>query len=190
MNRTETDTILDILQRGGIQFNRGLAEGAFSDIEAAIGVQFPEDLKALLKVAVPIGEYEGASFPDWNKNPLKIFSSSQEFIEEAFKFDIENNNFWIEIFGEKPKDLTLATHQAMEVIRRAPRLIPIFGHRFISSVPASPDNPVISFLQPDDVVVYGSNLREYFEIEFEKKELDRIRLSDLKHVPFWSEFIE
>lgn len=56
-----------------------------------------------------------------------------------------------------------------EIVRRAvggaPRLVPIYGHRYIPSVPYRAGNPVFSVRQTD-IVVYGHDLADYFHRGF------------------------
>jgi hypothetical protein len=47
----------------------------------------------------------------------------------------------------------------------APRLIPVFGHRYLLAEPCQTGNPVLSIYQTD-VVVYGADLRCYLLAEF------------------------
>ena len=73
----------------------------------------------------------------------------------------------------------------------APKLIPLFGHRFLPDRPREAGNPVFSVYQTD-IIYYGTNLANYFANEFH---LDigapRCRPEEpIKRIEFWSAFAE
>jgi hypothetical protein len=77
-----------------------------------------------------------------------------------------------------------------QLVKQAPRLIPIFSHRYLLIDPCVPGNPVFSIKQ-GDIIVYGENLRDYLINEcFELLEVPEILLSEdtqhrLEKIPFW-----
>ncbi len=58
-----------------------------------------------------------------------------------------------------------ALAQVEELIRTAPRLIPICGHRMMPDEPCAAGNPIFSVHQTD-IIHYGFDLDDYFRIEF------------------------
>lgn len=80
-------------------------------------------------------------------------------------FDIKNNSFWPSEWGDRPSSLEEAFEIARKVVKAAPTLIPITGHRYIPDRPYEPGNPVFSVYQTD-VIYYGSDLFNYLENEF------------------------
>lgn len=92
-----------------------------------------------------------------------------------------------------------------ELVKAAPRLITIFGHRYLLAEPCTAGKPVLSIYQ-SDVVVYGANLHDYLLVEFgqgllgldekQVKEIERNmrkklneRWQDYLAIPFWGEFL-
>ena len=80
---------------------------------------------------------------------------------------------------------------AKNAIEKAPKLIPIYGHRYIPDTPAEIDNPIFSVYQTD-IVYYGRNLNEYMENEFgiiifgER----HFQITEpIKSIPFWSNLV-
>lgn len=131
---------------------------------------------------------------------------------EGLQFDVEHNSLWPPSWGPQP--ITRAAQQARvrELVEGAPRLIPIFGHRYLLVEPCVADNPVFSVWQ-SDIVVYAANLRDYFLFEFSgplglerasanplyrasNRELERAtrarvheRFPGYQAIPFWGEFL-
>lgn len=187
MNNAQITKIAGILEAGNISTEPGLTENSIAQIENTLGRKIPEDLRDLLMSFVPTGTYDGSSFPNWHQDPGKLIQESNDFIVEAFKFDLEENDFWHKSFGQKPGSKEMAIEKALELIKNAPPLIPIYGHRFLTSEPGTVGNPVLSLLQPSDIIVYSVNLVEYFEVEFNNKQSSSYDMS--RNLPFWGGII-
>jgi hypothetical protein len=102
-------------------------------------------------------------------------------------FDIEHNVFWDNMWGKRPSDPHAANAIAAKAVSEAPKLIPVFSHRYLPAEPAESGNPVLSVYQMD-IIVYGANLADYFEREFLKPAL----CCDVKSRPIrcWSRWSE
>jgi hypothetical protein len=50
-------------------------------------------------------------------------------------------------------------------MKKVPKLIPIYGHRYVPTVNGV-DNPSIFSVYQTDVIYYGIDLENYFRIEF------------------------
>lgn len=84
---------------------------------------------------------------------------------EGLQFDVEHNGLWRPSWGPQPDTLAAQEARVHELVEGAPRLIPVFGHRYLLAEPCAADNPVFSVWQ-SDIVVYAANLRDYFLFEF------------------------
>ena len=80
-------------------------------------------------------------------------------------FDVEHNGFWLPEWGKRPELLSDAFKIATEMIAEAPKLIPIYSHRFVSEEPHEVGNPVLSVHQMD-IIYYGFDLDDYLRHEF------------------------
>jgi hypothetical protein len=179
-------TILDKLKAMGYTIDAGLDDAEVHAVEKAFKAPLPPDLEILLRAGVirkGAWQRDGV-LPDW-RSPDQEAVRYREYIEEhTFRFDIENNNYWSEQFGEKPKDTEKAVQQALVVIRTWPPLFPIFSHRFIPSKPNKIGNPILSVWQATDSVYYGANLLAYMNKEF-KLGLNVVEaIPDT--IPYWS----
>lgn len=102
---------------------------------------------------------------------------------EDLLFDVEYNTFWLPQWGEKPVLLEEAKEIVRKVYVQAPRLIPIYSHRFIPERPRETGNPVFSIHQTD-IIWYGFDLDDYLRHEF--KLAGRAEWpSQVKEIGFW-----
>jgi hypothetical protein len=119
--------------------------------------------------------------------PLFVFRSGVWFLNgpaDGIGFDVRVNRFWMEDWGSRPHEADHAVTLALEHVARAPRLVPMFGHRYLASEPLLEGNPVFSVVQTD-VVYYGNDLAGYFALEFGVAKPTWARSSPRK-IDFWS----
>ena len=107
---------------------------------------------------------------------------------EGVLFDVEHNSFWLNAWGTQPIKLRIKIETARQQMESAPKLIPIYAHRYISSTPNEAGNPVYSVHQTD-VIFDGQDIWEYFEVEFKEKNQQSIEFGKIKHIPFWHDLI-
>lgn len=180
-------SIVTILKEQGVNFSVGLDKDEIVEIETIYNLRFPPDLKEFLMYALPISK----GFINWrdkSKKNIKQINERLDFPLEGMIFDIENNGFWMDSWGLKPNSLKEAIEIATMNYYNAPKLIPIYSHRYIPSPPFESGNPIYSVYQTD-IIFYGDNLTTYFMVEFNLKEQQDIDFDNIKEIPFWSEFI-
>jgi hypothetical protein len=142
---------------------------------------------------------EGPSFYDWIHGDDSI-RDALENVVDGLIFDVENNVLWPESWGAKPDTAEEREQRVRALVEAAPKLIPVFEHRFLLAEPTGAGNPVLSIMQ-SDIIVYGANLHDYFVIEFcngsnsEERETIKAakrRIHDISRyasIPFWGEFL-
>lgn len=182
-------TVLEAMRAKGIAFEEGLSTAEFAATESRYEFRFPPDLREFLSIALPVSE----QFPNWRKGTSREIDGdcpidlSMDWPYRGMCFDIEKNGFWMRDWGPKPDDLQHSLKIARDAVKAAPRLIPVFSHRYLPAEPLAPGNPVLSVYQTD-IIYYGSDLASYWVEEFklaaslESKEPRRIR--------FWSAIID
>ena len=69
---------------------------------------------------------------------------------------------------------------------RAPKIIPLYSHRYIVDVDDDKNMKILS-IAGSDIICYSDNLESYLQIEFKIKEFDNS--VDCKNIPFWSNLI-
>ncbi|RZJ24316.1 MAG: SMI1/KNR4 family protein, partial [Brevundimonas sp.] len=102
---------------------------------------FPPDLVTLLRDRRPVGG------PDWNDEA--DVRARLAWPHEGLLFDVEQNGLWWPEWGNRPDRAEARANVLREVVGKAPRLIPIFGHRYLPATPHLAGNPVFSVHQSD-----------------------------------------
>jgi hypothetical protein len=170
-------------ENGGVSFEPGLSDRECERIEQRVGFRFPPDLRSFLQFALPVSH----GFYDWRRGPEEKLREALHWPLEGMCFDIEYAGFWVKAWGPKPEDLQDRFSIARERLARAPRLIPVYGHRYIPDRPHESGNPIFSVWQTD-IIYYGFDLADYFS-----KELCVPRpawaASAGKPIEFWDLFI-
>jgi hypothetical protein len=183
----ETDTWDDMigeLKSRGVAFEARLTDSEVSAIESRYSFRFPPDLRAFLQTALPRGRH----FPDWRVGKEAELRDWLDLPRRGVIFDVEHNGFWLEEWGPPPKTLTEAKQVAEQLLAASPRLIPIYMHRMIPAEPHLPGNPVFSVHQTD-IIVYGTDLRDYLAHEFLMTEEDQEEWtipSGTRPIAFWN----
>lgn len=161
----------------------GFAACELDFAQERFGFQFPPDLYELLQVCRPPGSY------DW--------ALDFEDIERAFRwpfegllFDVEENGLWWPELGERPTGAADREAVLLAAVAAAPRLIPVYSHRYLPELPNLPGNPIFSVYQ-SDVICYGANLQEYLVAEFGGAPTYAPGFDgSIRQVPFWATMVE
>ena len=180
--------LIDFLRQHGVILVDGLTNAEVSKVESTFGFRFPPDLRELLQSALPVSP--SPKFPNWRDWSEASLRARIDWPAEGICFDIEHNDFWWEEWGLKPEDLNEAFEVARREIAKAPKLIPIFSHRYIPDEPHLAGNPVFSVHQTD-IIYYGSNLANYLANEFSSHEEQHLPDdADVRAIRFWSQLVE
>ncbi|HEY2859252.1 MAG TPA: SMI1/KNR4 family protein [Terracidiphilus sp.] len=146
--------------QAGTRWCPGLSNEQISAYENDINIQFPADLKTLLR------SMNGTDLPT-----LNIFGSSGE-----------PSRHWVGVYSY-PRDLALIRQCISEasrnpitlratlaeeglVLSETAKFMPIYAHRFVVCDGAERNCPVLSIWSPEDAIIFGNMLREYLEREF------------------------
>jgi hypothetical protein len=206
----------------GTRWVGGLSDADIDAAEARWSVHFPPDYRLFLRTLHTVDRpMLGAAyvddkrmvptktpgFYDWRPGhegpprPFEGLLGAFGWLFEGTLFDIEHG-LWLSSWGAKPPTLERRGQRLRELLVQAPKLIPIYEHRYLLAEPCQPGNPVLSVGQ-SDIIVYGSDLRDYLLWEFAALLLpnreDRLRI--LGHrianrgaasysggpIPFWDE---
>ena len=182
------DELIERLRSRGVRFESGLAGYDFERIREEFGIVFPPDLRDFYTAAMPVSQ----GFWNWSDRSESNEAGIRDMMNwpiEGMIFDIINNAFWVDSWGEKPGSQEKAIEIARERCLSAPKLIPVFGHRFIPMEPSEAGNPVLSVYQTD-TICYGENLASYLGIEFGFNKYEEMDFNAIKPVRFWSEVMD
>jgi hypothetical protein len=167
----------------------GLAEAELAAAQEQAEAAFPPDLCELLRATLPTGD----GFPDWRHQPQEEMSTWREGLIDSIHFDVINNEFWLGEWGPVPDNPRESRAIVAQVVADAPALIPIYKHRAIPNEPLEARNPVFSFWQAVDTIVYGTDLADYLVHEFHpwrswilQMRERRREIRQIRQIRFWS----
>lgn len=187
-----------LLERHEVPIEPGLSAAEVRAIEADYLFRFPPDLRAFLMTGLPIPVIDETiplsylrSFIDWRHGKREHILERLAWPLHDVEFAIKQQRVWLDEWGERPADRDAAVERGLRAFAAAPRLIPIYAHRFIPATPHESDNPVFS-VYGIDIIHYGRNLADYVVHEFVPRSylVGADIQGPFKVIPFWSGFIE
>jgi hypothetical protein len=195
----------------GTRWLGGLDEQEIVNIEQRYQVHFPPDYRLFLQTLHSVDRpMVGASFADgntmvprtkpsfynWQTNTTSI-QAAYEWLVHGLVFDVQKANLWLPSWGVKPGTVEAQEARVQELVKTAPRLIPVFAHRYLLAEPCEAGNPVFSIHQ-SDMILYGEDLHSYFLQEFgdllgRERPADgrqrQLSLEPYRAIPFWGEIL-
>lgn len=179
------EDIVNQLKQKGVEFAIGLSDEEVGWIEHQYEIAFPEDLKKFYKEALPISK----GFYNWrdksNENVISIKSVMKIPIEAIVKNSEEIE--WSEEWGEEPSDFYERKKFIENMVLEAPKLIPIFSHRYMASIDCE-KSPIFS-IHGTDIICFEKNIIDYFLVEFKIKENSVFMNNEISYIPFWSDLL-
>lgn len=176
---------IELLKLHGVEFETGLTLQEITQIEDVYKIKFPNSLKEFLMMALPIS----TGFYNWRNleqdNVMTIMKIINRPIEDVD--ELAEKVFWWDDWGEKPTDKMDIALIVRERLKSAPKLIPIYAHRYIPMI--QEDNPPVISIHDIDIIYYGQNLEDYFKVEFGVKEHRMIDYKNINPIPFWSDIM-
>lgn len=172
------------MKRQGIVFEQGLNMNEFADVEKIYGITIPNELKDFYKIAIPVSK----GFYNWRDFSSQNVMRIKEMVEMPAKMLLNDINSigWIDKWGEEPSDKCLRQSLIQDQIESAPKLIPVFFHRYIADTCKSPVFSICGL----DIIIYAKELNDYLLIEFCKETIAESSTKAPNYVPFWSDIIE
>ena len=172
----------------------GLSDVEVKAAEAAYRVHFPPDLRDVLQTALPVDsrghKADSHMVPNWRDlSDFRTFGRlNWPWLGAVFDIERGADRGWLAAWGPPPPDLPSWIRRFGDRFDAAPRLIPIYSHRYIPQEPSLAGNPVFSVHQLD-VICYGSDLANYLVREFFRSpDSERPDFGEIRDIPFWSEF--
>eukprot|EP00250_Pteridium_aquilinum_P011547 c20144_g1_i1 orf=293-1948(-) len=150
--------VMNRLRKGKVEIARGLTDEEFCRIEAPFAFTFPPDLKAILQEGLPVG----VGFPDWRSGNFKQLHLLLNLPIAGLSYEVARGRFWLKQWGTKPTNMEEAVAIARSALKKAPLLIPVYRHCYISSSPNLAGNPIF-FVRQQEVFCCGFDLADFFE---------------------------
>ncbi|MER7538726.1 hypothetical protein ABTX77_28630 [Streptomyces sp. NPDC097704] len=161
----------------------GLDEGELDAVEERFGFTFSADHRAFLATGLP----RGAGWPDWRDGDPQDLARWLAGPVDGVLFDVEHNGFWHPLWPARPSETSEALRVARAELATVPRLVPVYGHRYLPGTAGESGHPVLSVHQTD-VIVYGNDLADYLRHEFTGGSSSGPATRST--VDFWSYFVE
>jgi hypothetical protein len=165
----------------------GLSPAEITSIEAQLGFRLPEDFAYLFQHLQDPGR---VLFP-WSNFKKEEYDEMIRWILHGIELAVEHKKkFWLKRWGQRPPSL----FDALEIVRRdfesRPKLLPIYGHRFLAAEPFRCGNPVFSIMQTD-IIYYGADLAHYLVNEFVDHDYAlHTYKQKIQTIPIWSDLAE
>lgn len=86
-------------------------------------------------------------------------------------YELVNEVYWCDEWGNEPSDKSKRAEVIRKLLKKAPKLIPIYAHRYMPEMNIK--NAPIFSIHDTDIIYYGENLFSYFKIEFGEKKANR-----------------
>jgi hypothetical protein len=163
----------------------GYSQHEIEGIQARWNLRFPPDLIELLLLHRPL--LEGPASFDWILSDSTAIQGRLDWPFDSFWFDVVHSGIWWPTWGDKPASLDGQHERLKNIFAQAPRLIPLFGHRYIPEEPDERGNPVFSVYQTD-VIYCGANLQDW--LDRERDAYNKKPWPQIKDIRFWSEAVE
>ena len=177
--------IIELLEKNKIIVEEGLDDKEIEEIQLLYGIRFPKSYLNFLQEGVPTSE----GFFNWRDKSPDNVNYIREAIAIPFR-DLSANAgdvYWNDMWGEEPDTTEKIADYIRNKLTDAPKLIPIYSHRYMPMDVS--DNPPILSVYGADVIYYGEDLEDYFQIQFGSKKQEKIDFSKIQNVPFWTELI-
>lgn len=177
----------------------GLTDAEFARIEREYGFEFADDHRAFLAAGLPVNspfEPEPGVYYAWEKPWPEWRDSDPDELRERLNLPVEgvlraveSNGHWNPAWGARPDTPEAAVAVARRILADAPRMVPIYGHRFLPAGRGTFGHPVLS-MWGTDIISYGADLIDYVNQEFEEPRPEHPDgWSPQATVAFWRDYL-
>lgn len=179
---------------GVCEVRPGLTDREFTWIESEYGIEFADDHRAFLAAGLPINSArpeDGATWeqpwPDWRDGEEEELRLHVGWPVRVVLHDVEHGA-WLRSWGARPASSAEALRIAGQELAREPKLIPVYGHRFLPGGRGTYGGQVLS-IWGTDIISYGRDLAEYITNDFYPLDEDAGPWEKGDAVPVWGEFL-
>ena len=156
----------DLLSFGYIEIHNakwvGMKESEIIDVERKYKIKFPPDYREFLKIlhTVNFKPKEDQFYFNWLEDDQIIIDK----LNWPY-YSISKDKIWLKSWGTIPDKEVEILNRFNKWYEDAPKLIPVFGHRYVISEPCKSGNPILS-VWGSDTIIYGWDLKHYLLSEF------------------------
>ncbi|MEU5529434.1 hypothetical protein ABZ744_21115 [Micromonospora chersina] len=179
----------------------GLTDAELARIGTQFGFEFADDNRGFLTAGLPVNTRpqprepgviytHSEPWPDWRDGDPADLRELLDWPVHGVLFDVEKNDCWHDSWGPRPDTSASAIAIARRMLVDVPRMVPIYGHRFLPARRGTYGHPVLSMWQTD-VIYYGLDLVDYIGREFGDPDRgeDADRAQPRATVEFWRDLL-
>jgi hypothetical protein len=176
---------LKLLKEQKIEFENGLTVDEMAKIEKLYDIKFPESLREFLMMGLPVSK----GFYNWRNIETSNVDYIKQIIYKPIRYinDMPEEVYWCDEWGEEPEDEKYLKEEVIKQLSKAPKLLPIFSHRYMPMI--LENNPPIISVHGVDIIYYGKDIEDYFEVEFGNKDQSEIEFNKIKPIQFWTDIM-
>ncbi|NYJ33968.1 hypothetical protein [Nocardiopsis aegyptia] len=175
-----------------------MTDTEFTRIEHEYGFEFADDHRAFLAAGLPVHEPReeepGTSYawarpwPDWRNGDPDELRRHLDWPIDFLLQDVQHGH-WQPAWGERPDSDEAAVGLARARLAGMPKMIPVYGHRFLPAGHGTFGHPVLS-MRGSDIIYYGADLLDYIGQEFEEPRPEHPGdRAPQATVPFWRDYL-
>lgn len=174
-----------LLKEFGIEFEKGLTLDEIMKIEKIYEIKFPDSLRDFFMIALPTSK----GFYNWRNTEEDNVKLIKEVMNRPLDdiAEMANEVYWCDDWGDEPETEEGIAQEVRKRLEYAPKLLPIYAHRYMPMV--IDKNPPIISVHDIDVIYYGKDIEDYFDIEFGEKKQSTIEFENIKPIQFWTEIM-
>ncbi|MFG3601863.1 hypothetical protein [Micromonospora chersina] len=176
-----------LAQLGLVDIQPGLTEAEFVTIERRFGFEFADDHRAFLAAGLPVWtpgrddhpDVASWGWPNWRQLDATTLHE-QVYWPLATALDGIQHGEWPPGWSRRPHDLDRRMAKVKRLLADVPRMVPVYGHRYLPAGRGSSGHPVLSIHRLTDTIVYGKDLAHYIDQEFREPRVT---------VAFWRDYV-
>ncbi|MEV5572330.1 hypothetical protein AB0L06_19980 [Spirillospora sp. NPDC052269] len=187
-----------LVQLGTCVIEAGLTDAEFARIERDHDIEFADDHRAFLAAGLPVhqprdeepGTYHAweRPWPDWRNGDPDELREHLDWPVDFLLQDVQQGH-WHSAWGERPDSDEAAGDLARSRLAEVPRMVPVYGHRFLPAGHGTFGHPVLS-MWGSDIVFYGADLLDYINREFGEPHPEYPEgWAPQATVPFWRDYV-
>ncbi|MEU6432461.1 hypothetical protein ABZ860_41705 [Microbispora sp. NPDC046973] len=183
-----------LAQLGCCEIEEGLSEAELTRIEHEYGFEFADDHRAFLAAGLPVhgprkeGQTWENPWPDWRNGDPDALRKHVEWPVDYLLWDVEHGH-WRSSWGKRPNDSLEAVELARVRLADVPRMVPVYGHRFLPAGRGTLGHPVLS-MWGTDIIYYGTDLLDYIDQEFRNPRPEHVETwQPHATVSFWQDYL-
>jgi hypothetical protein len=180
-----------LARSGRCEIGPGLTDAEFARMEQDCEFEFADDHRAFLAAGLPLNApapwRRRNPWPDWRDGDPSDLRERLDWPVNGVLFDVKHNALWHPSWGHRPAGTSEAMRTARQHLSRAPKMIPVYGHRYLPAGRGTYGHPVLSIYQAD-IIIYGTDLADYINCEFSRWFISA-DWTPPPMVQFWSDFL-